>query len=63
MLQFRDNFLKNLFARFTNVFDLEEIWGIVQNFNEQAIKVNTQYVDLENDVTEGNSSVEPENCY
>ena len=51
MLLFRDRFLKNLFARFPTTFDLEEIWGIVQNLSEQAIKVDTQYMDL-NDVTE-----------
>lgn len=51
MLLFRDRFLKNLFARFPNTFDLEEIWGIVQDLHEQAIKVSTQYMEL-NDVTE-----------
>ena len=53
MLLFRDTFLKHLFERFQNTFDLEEIWGIVQDLNEQAIKVNTQYMDFSsNDVTE-----------
>lgn len=46
MLLFRDRFLKNLFEKFTNTFDLEEIWAIVQDLNEQSIKVNTQYMDF-----------------
>ena len=52
MLLFRDRFLKHLFARFPNTFDLEEIWGIVQDLSEQAIKVNTQYMELSNSNSE-----------
>ena len=58
MLLFRDRFLKNLFERFTNTFDLEEIWTIVQDLNEQAIKINTQYMDFsQSSFTETSSEI------
>ena len=57
MLLFRDRFLKHLFARFPNTFDLEEIWSIVQDLSEQAIKVNTQYMELSNSNTESSGDL------
>ena len=50
MLLFRDRFLNHIFERFQNKFDLEEIWGIVENLREQTIKVNTQYMGASKDV-------------
>ena len=52
MLNFHERFLKNLFEKFPNKFDLEEIWGIVQDLNRQSIKVNTQFLNFEDNLSE-----------
>lgn len=52
MLNFHERFLKNLFEKFPNKFDLEEIWGIVQDLNKQSIKVNTQFLNFEDNLSE-----------
>ena len=63
MLLFRDRFLKHLFARFPNTFDLEEIWGIVQDLTEQTIKVNTQYMELSNSNSESSGELYDDRGY
>ena len=55
MLRFRDIFLKNLFTRFKNTFDLEEIWSIVQHLNNQAIKRHAYNVDIVNQIESSSS--------